>query len=251
MFANTTHQLARLLLLMEDEPIHCPQPSLNFGGRNTFVINHSMSSRFLSDPPYDDGVKIDLHIAMPTRDKTEIIIAKIKTAIPMQTEKLAMFDLDGTLTVPESGEEFPKHAHDYALRVEAIKEMIQLHQLGWKCVIVSNKGGVESGYQTNDQVLDAMKFIIGKITDLFNDDSFFLGAYWAPTFDGTNCCSYYVGGDTYACHTGSNDTFRKPSPGMLQLAISTFKPVTTKFFGNFETDRQAAEAAGVEYVDLA
>ncbi len=54
-------------------------------------------------------------------------------------------------------------------------------------------------------------------------------------------------------HLSSFMTWRKPQPGMLQFAalVLGVSPAELLYIGDMETDRQAAAAAGAQYLDVA
>jgi bifunctional polynucleotide phosphatase/kinase len=61
-------------------------------------------------------------------------------------EKIAGFDLDGTIVRTQSGKVFPKDTNDWMLWNQKVATKIQqLHKEGFKIVIFTNQRGIEKG----------------------------------------------------------------------------------------------------------
>jgi len=76
------------------------------------------------------------------------------------SEKVAGFDMDGTLVFPKSGAKFPKNRSDWSWWHEkVVPRLQQLHKDGLKVVIITNQAGISKGHQAQND-------ITGKILDL-------------------------------------------------------------------------------------
>lgn len=70
------------------------------------------------------------------------------------SSKIASYDMDNTLIKTVSGNVFPKNVDDWMLNYEKIpKKLRTLHENGFKIVVFTNQGGIESG----SSVLDTIK----------------------------------------------------------------------------------------------
>lgn len=101
-------------------------------------------------------------------------------------DKIAMFDMDGTLITTKRGKGFPRSADDWKFFSENVPEKIQeKHSEGYSIVIASNQKGVSTG-NTNPKTIQ---------TKIQNFSKEF----------GTPMCALFATGD---------DEFRKPMTGM-------------------------------------
>ncbi|KAI8336463.1 polynucleotide kinase 3 phosphatase, partial [Blakeslea trispora] len=88
-----------------------------------------------------------------------VLIAKTKDAT---SNKIAAFDLDGTLINTKSGNVFAKDQHDWCWwNNEVIHHLRELHEEGFKIVIFSNQNGLKS-----DKTKETFKL---KVTDILNE----------------------------------------------------------------------------------
>lgn len=159
----------------------------------------------------------------------------------MKNKKILFADLDDTLIKTKSGDIFPKGIWDMEFRfdvLDAIKKLQPDYIL-----IVSNQGGIESGF------VDAYDFK-------------YKGEYIARAireYCGCECYSEY-------CETNdAKDPYRKPNAGMLyhiteRYVGDDFDYIKSKSLmigdasgkdGQFsDTDKKTAEAFGIDYMDV-
>lgn len=159
----------------------------------------------------------------------------------LKNKKILFADLDGTLIKTKSGETFPKGIWDMEFRfdvLDAIKKLSPDY-----IMIVSNQGGIESGF------VDA---------DDFQVKSGYIGRA-VREYCGCKCyCEY--------CETNDKqDCFRKPNIGMLNhltmlyvgddfdyiKSVSLMIGDASGKEGQFsDTDKKTAENFGVDYLDV-
>lgn len=159
----------------------------------------------------------------------------------MKNKKILFADLDGTLIKTKSGETFPKGIWDMEFRfdvLDAIKELNPEYIL-----IVSNQGGIESGFVDSDDFHTKSEYIGRAIRE----------------YCGCKCyCEY--------CETNNRlDPYRKPNTGMLchlteRYVGDDFEYIKSKSLmigdasgkeGQFsDTDKKTAENFGIDYLDV-
>lgn len=158
------------------------------------------------------------------------------------TSKTVLFcDLDGTLINTISGETFPKGIWDMKLRFDVlnkIKEITPKYLL-----IVSNQGGIESGFVDADYFRAKSEYIIRAISEYCDCE----------------CYAMY-------CETNDkSDPYRKPNTGMLRSLLEKyigddFDHIKQKSLmigdasgkeGQFSnSDKKTAENFGIDYMDV-
>ena len=163
----------------------------------------------------------------------------------VKNKKILFADLDGTLIKTKSGETFPKGIWDMEFRFEVLDAIKKLKPLA--ILIVSNQGGVESGFVNRRNFEFKMEYIIRSIKE------------YTGSFVEYSCC--------YS--NDNNNQYRKPNAGLLG---SLFYRVQTKWFkgehitydedylmigdasgkeGQFsDTDKKTAENFGCDYLDV-
>jgi D-glycero-D-manno-heptose 1,7-bisphosphate phosphatase len=141
--------------------------------------------------------------------------------------KLYIFDADSTLrrcTVP--GQYYP-HGPDQWRPIALAYQ--RLRQIDWRdnhFAIASNQGGVAKGYLTKEmakEMLDTLAHVmVPRMPHLIA------------------MCPHPSDGD---CEC------RKPKPGMLNALMAYHKtpPARTMFVGDMDTDKMAANSAGIEF----
>ncbi|MBD3250929.1 HAD-IIIA family hydrolase [Candidatus Uhrbacteria bacterium] len=128
---------------------------------------------------------------------------------------LYIFDADGTLTPQRDGScgDF-----DFKLLPGRAEKCEELREAGHQLVIASNQSPKRDSAAIHEQL---------------------------------NWTGSKIGAITYRYATGKNGGFpKKPSPDILVglMRELRYTPAQTVFVGDQETDRQAAEAAGVQFV---
>ena len=145
---------------------------------------------------------------------------------------LYIFDKDGTLVHNIDGER-PANTLDEQKPFDDVLPKCQaLIAQGHYLAVASNQGGVAFGFMSAAQA----HIMVKGIAD-------------------------YIGATTYAvCVTHPNgrkkaakreSRFRKPQGGMIEYLMDAFGvlPAETVYIGDMDTDREAAEAAGVGFID--
>lgn len=157
--------------------------------------------------------------------------------------KLGLFDIDGTLTETSSGAQFGRHPQDFILR-ELGKRGLALLPSDALVVGCTNQLGVTLGHKTLGECIEEQQYKLSLIERM--ESIFFCPDY------GDSCSVVYRDGGVGHLRQESLDSFRKPGPGMLIRAMQKYnaKPDETLFFGDLPSDREAAQAAGVRYIDL-
>lgn len=155
--------------------------------------------------------------------------------------KLAIFDKDGTLTTPRSGENFVQ-APDDQIEIPGMPEIVrELHGRGYKILVASNQGGVDR-YKTESEAFREMRFLFSFYPEI-------LKIYFAPG-DGQTCCSIEQREDGGEFHEKFSypwiASYRKPAPGMLAAAFWDFRadPGDCFYCGDRQEDFEAAQNAG-------
>jgi D-glycero-D-manno-heptose 1,7-bisphosphate phosphatase len=169
--------------------------------------------------------------------------------------KLLLLDKDGTLVAPASGAKFTNRPWDQVALPGAKEEIARYVADGYKPVIVSNQGGVESGHKSLESAVFEMQFAL----ELFPD---IIEAYFCPDFEGVFCwrvwgdCAEdkrieYTPNSWDVIDLAIEQQFRKPSPGMLRLAIALRAGDVDKclMVGDRPEDQAAAQSAGVAFLD--
>ena len=81
----------------------------------------------------------------------------------MKNYKVLFADLDGTIIKTKSGETFPKGIWDMEFRVEVLDAIKKVQPLA--LLIVSNQGGVESGFVNRRNFEFKMEYLIRSIKE--------------------------------------------------------------------------------------
>ena len=158
----------------------------------------------------------------------------------VKNKKILFADLDGTLIETISGETFPKGIWDMKLRFDVLDAIKKLNPK--YIFIVSNQGGIESGF------VNALNF-------------------YAKSEYITRAIREYCGIECYAMYCETNDKsdpYRKPNTGMLHSLLKKyigddFDYIKQKSImigdasgkdGQFlDSDKKTAENFGIDYMD--
>lgn len=159
----------------------------------------------------------------------------------MKEYKILFSDLDGTLIETISGETFPKGIWDMKLRLDVLDAIKKLNPD--YIFIVSNQGGIESGF------VDAQKFN----TKLF----------YIVKVIGEYCeCECYA---MYCDTNNKSDPYRKPNTKMLETLLEDYVGDDIEYIkqkslmigdasgkdGQFsDSDKKTAENFGIDYMDV-
>ena len=150
-------------------------------------------------------------------------------------------DLDGTLINTISGETFPKGIWDMQIRFEVLDKIKEIKPE--YLLIVSNQGGIESGFMDDYDFRAKLEYI-------------------------TRAISEYCDCECYAMYCETNDKsdpYRKPNVGMLERLLERYvgddfdyiKSVSLMIGdasgkeGQFsDSDKKTAENFGIDYMDV-
>ncbi len=157
--------------------------------------------------------------------------------------KLAIFDVDGTLTEikPEVRARQPKLSTPNQLgeqqpRPSVVEKLAELRANGMRFALATNRGGVAFGYTSYQTALA----IVQEAAQLCGipDALIYVCPYHAKA-NGPRANQQYA----------RDSDCRKPKPGMLLEAMQAagVTPQETFFVGDYETDYEAAKNAGVDY----
>jgi D-glycero-D-manno-heptose 1,7-bisphosphate phosphatase len=146
---------------------------------------------------------------------------------------LFIFDKDGTLVTKRGGGDppIPNSVKEQIMLPGVILKCAKLREAGHTLAIASNQGGVAWGFLDIDDAEAMMRHAARMI-----------GATW------WKFCPHHPEAPSIAL--GRECRNRKPNPGML-ISIMLhlgFGAKDTIYIGDMESDRQAAEAAGVRFV---
>ena len=82
----------------------------------------------------------------------------------LSSEKIASYDMDGTLIKTMSGNVFPKTIDDWQLNMNEVPgKLKKLHDNGFKIVVFTNQAGIENKRITVDEVKKKIKMIQQRI----------------------------------------------------------------------------------------
>ena len=159
----------------------------------------------------------------------------------LKNKKVIFCDLDGTLIETISGETFPKGIWDMRIKLDVLDAIKKLNPE--YVLIVSNQGGIESGF------VDAKKFN-AKLVYIVKA----IGEYC-----GCECCAMY-------CDTNNkSDPYRKPNTKMLETLLEDYVGDDVEYIkqkslmvgdasgkeGQFsDSDKKTAENFGIDYMDV-
>lgn len=157
----------------------------------------------------------------------------------LKNKKVIFCDLDGTLIETISGEVFPKGVWDMKIRFDVLDAIKALHPQ--YVLIVSNQGGIESGFVNDDNFRAKSGYVAVAIREY---------------------CECYV---MYCLTNDKSNPYRKPNTGMLETLLETYVGDDFDFIkqkslmigdasgkeGQFsDTDKKTAENFGIDYIDV-
>ena len=145
--------------------------------------------------------------------------------------RLLFLDRDGTLN--RSLHTRPPNSPDEVALLPNVNQVLSRYAAhGWQLVIVTNQGGVASGYITLEQAQAVQDRVIECLAVPID------AAYLCPHLPDANVAAYDLD-----CPN------RKPKPGFILEALTTFGAHSQDclLIGDSSTDRQAARAANVPF----
>ena len=159
----------------------------------------------------------------------------------LKNKKIIFWDLDGTLIETISGETFPKGIWDMRIKFDVLDAIKRLNPE--YILIVSNQGGIESGFVDRYDFKSKSEYITRAIGE----------------YCGCKCYGMY-------CETNNKlDLYRKPNTGMLEELMESyvgddFDYIKQKSLmigdasgkeGQFsDSDKKTAENFGIDYMDV-
>lgn len=149
----------------------------------------------------------------------------------IKTSRLLFLDRDGTLN-HSLGNRPPNHPAEVRLMPGVASRLHRCAAMGWRIVIVTNQGGIAFGYQTEPQAHATHRAVLDALP---------------VEVDASYLCPHHPDGTIP--HYAITCSSRKPSPGAILNALARFgaEPQSCLFVGDQDTDRLAAEAAGVPF----
>ena len=159
----------------------------------------------------------------------------------MKKYNVIFSDLDGTLINTVSGETFPKGIWDMKFRYEVLDKIKEVKPE--YLLIVSNQGGIESGFVDDHDFRVKSEYITRAIREYCN-------------------CKCYA---MYCTTNNKSDSHRKPNVGMLESLLEKYvgddfdyiKSVSLMIGdasgkeGQFsDSDKKTAENFGIDYMDV-
>ena len=159
----------------------------------------------------------------------------------LKNKKVIFCDLDGTLIETISGETFPKGIWDMRIKFDVIDSIKKLNPE--YILIVSNQGGIESGFVDAHDFRAKSEYITRAIRE----------------YCGCECYAMY-------CETNDkSDPYRKPNVGMLEGLLESYVGDDLDYIkqkslmigdasgkeGQFsDSDKKTAENFGIDYMDV-
>lgn len=171
---------------------------------------------------------------------------------------LLFLDIDGTVCETLSGERFGKHPKDYKLMPGTLEALAKLSK-ETLIIGISNQGGVDHGYKTCVECEEEQQFKLSLLPMMS-------AIYFCPVMNGKKVVKVFgndidhIIDDSMGLEPRINElmeilrargAYRKPNPGMLELAIAWDAPNTDKsdiwMIGNSQEDCDAARAANINF----
>lgn len=163
----------------------------------------------------------------------------------LQDFDLILSDIDSTLTRTKSGDKYGISPHDF----EPISNSLAFLRTNESAIKIgiTNQMGVMLKHKTFAECVQEQQFKLHLLPMLKS-------IYFCPN-RGSKCIWLSRNGQIgRTSGARGSEYYRKPNPGMLEMALlhNGFMDKKHKvvFLGDLDTDRQAAEAIGVQYIDI-
>lgn len=166
-------------------------------------------------------------------------------------KNLLLLDKDGTLISPKSGAKFVGDPWDQKT-LPGVKETLKKYAAdGWDMAICSNQGGVATGHKSLANCILEFKFCLQLFPEIKE-------AFFCPDFEGNECWRVWgnCGEDSQILYNQASwettslqiaGQYRKPSPGMLELAASFYDFEEILYVGDRPEDEGAAFAGNTPF----
>ncbi len=153
---------------------------------------------------------------------------------------LLLLDMDGTVREPLGDHKFIQRPRDQRIIARAEQAIAYYAAMGWQIVGVTNQAGVASGKKSLQSCIKEQEYTLALLSHLKE-------IYLCPDFGGKKCfCVTRNEVHNYSKERESG-TFRKPGPGMLNLAIRLHQSDKVLMIGDRPEDKAAAQAAGIRF----
>ncbi|MGL5089091.1 MAG: D-glycero-beta-D-manno-heptose 1,7-bisphosphate 7-phosphatase [Cetobacterium sp.] len=147
--------------------------------------------------------------------------------------KVIFLDRDGTINIEKS---YLHKWEDFEFEKNAIEGLIELKNLGYEFIVVTNQSGIARGYYTEDD----LRILNSKmVIELQKHGVTILECYYCPHHPDKGIGHYKA-----ACEC------RKPNPGMLLEGIEKYNVDIENSFmvGDKKSDLDAGEKAGLKSI---
>lgn len=159
----------------------------------------------------------------------------------MKEYKVIFADLDGTLIDTISGETFPKGIWDMRIRFEVLNKIKEIKPK--YLMIVSNQGGIESGFISQSNFSIKLDYICLSISEYCNCQCHTM--YCATNDKSDPCRKPNVGMLNYLTELHVGDDFDYIKQKSLMIGDASGKE------GQFsDTDKKTAKNFGIDYLDV-
>jgi D-glycero-D-manno-heptose 1,7-bisphosphate phosphatase len=154
---------------------------------------------------------------------------------------LLLVDLDGTIRQSLSGQRYFQHPQDQQA-IEGADVALHAYTDEWIIVGITNQGGVAAGYKTIQRCIEEQQYTLELFPQLKE-------IYFCPDFEGKKCFRVTLHNVHNHSKTKWSGNYRKPSAGMLNLAMVRHKhsPQNTWYVGDRPEDETAAQRAGIKF----
>jgi D-glycero-D-manno-heptose 1,7-bisphosphate phosphatase len=162
--------------------------------------------------------------------------------------KLLIVDKDNTLIKPKSGAKFVQSPDDQELLPGVFDRVQEAKDQGAIVIVASNQGGVASRHKTLDATLDEFAYLIKLLPQI--DYCLFAHTYENLGYGECIKIDASDSGFQWKLVTNGEWRFRKPNPGMINLAmkLAEVDRENALMIGDREEDRLSAEAANVPFL---
>jgi len=161
-------------------------------------------------------------------------------------QKILFLDMDGTIRRPKSGEKFIQSPKDQEPIPGAEEAIAKYASEGYIIVGVTNQGGVAAEHKSLDDCIKEQQETLKLFPQIHS-------ILFCPDFEGRKLHRCYRQ-TAFECSDKYPDligTYRKPGKGMITHVLTSNEadPSECLMVGDRSEDREAAEAAGVSFIE--
>lgn len=153
---------------------------------------------------------------------------------------LLLLDMDGTVREPLDGHKFIRRPRDQRIISNVDGAIAYYAAMGWKIVGITNQAGVASGKKSLQSCIKEQEYTLVLLPDIEE-------IYFCPDFEGRKCFCVNRSEVYNYSNLQESGTFRKPQPGMLNLAMRMHQQELGLMVGDRPEDKAAALAVGVRF----